>query len=131
MIIWAGSAPEVECVTVSWNSASGRPASVDPASVDKTYSRKKESSQTEMTMLCHKEPRNTVQLVRLSTEGDANTNSTSLKIQKAEKVALRTAPAILKHGKKSILVNCFLDEGSDTTYVNEDAVEEFGVQGEK
>ena len=67
----------------------------------------------------------------LSTEGDANTNSTSLKIQKAEKVALRTVPAILKHGKKRILVNCFLDEGSDTTYVNEDVVEELGVKGEK
>ena len=35
-------------------------------------------------------------------EGDANTNSTSLKIQKAEKVALRTVPAILKHGKKRL-----------------------------
>ena len=48
-------------------------------------------------------------------------------------MALRTVPAILKHGKKSILVNCFLDEGShsDTTYVNEDEVEELGVQGEK
>ena len=68
---------------------------------------------------------------RLSTEGDANTNSTSLKIQKAEKVALRTVPAILKHGRKRILVNCFLDEGSDTTYVNEDVVEELGVKGEK
>ena len=67
----------------------------------------------------------------LSTEGDANTNSTSLKIQKAEKVALRTVPAILKHGKKRILVNCFLDEGSDTTYVNEDVVEELGVKGRK
>ena len=67
----------------------------------------------------------------LSTEGDANTISTLLKIQKAEKVALRTDPAILKHGKKRILVNCFLDEGSDTTYVNEDVVEELGVKGEK
>ena len=48
-------------------------------------------------------------------------------------MALRTVPTILKHGKKSILVNCFLDEGShsDATYVNEDAVEELGVQGEK
>ena len=27
-----------------------------------------------------------------------------------------------------ILVNCFLDEGSDTTYVNEGVVEELGVQ---
>ena len=67
----------------------------------------------------------------LSTEGDANTNSTSLKIQKAGKVALRTVPAILKHGKKRILVNRFFYEGSDTTYVNKDVVEELGVKGEK
>jgi len=73
------------------------------------------SNQTEMTTLRHKE----------------RTNSTSLKIQKAEKVALRTVPVILKHGKKRMLVNCFLDEGSDTTYVNEDVVEELGVKGEK
>ena len=46
-------------------------------------------------------------------------------------MALRTVPAILKHGKKRILVNCFLDEGSGTTYVNEDVVEELGVKGEK
>ena len=71
------------------------------------------------------------QSIRQSTEGDVNTNSTSLKIQKAEKVAPRTVPAILKHGKKRFLVNCLLDEGSDTTYVNEDVVEELGVKGEK
>lgn len=46
-------------------------------------------------------------------------------------MALRTVPVILKHGKKRRLVNCFLDEGSDTTYVNEDVVEELGVKGEK
>ena len=70
----------------------------------------------------------------LSTEGDANINSTTLKIQektRADTVALRTVPAILKYGKKKILVNCFLDEGSNTTYVNEDVVEELGVKGEK
>ena len=46
-------------------------------------------------------------------------------------MALRTVPAVLKYGKKKILVNCFLDEGSNTTYVNEDVVEELGVKGEK
>ena len=66
-----------------------------------------------------------------TTEGDANTNSTLLKIQEAEKVALRTVPIILKHGKRRLLVICFLDEGSDTAYVNEDEVEELGVKGEK
>ena len=62
-----------------------------------------------------------------NTEGGTNTNSTSLKIQ----VALRTVPVILKHGKKRLFVNCFLNEGSDTTYVNEDVIEELGVKGEK
>ena len=66
-----------------------------------------------------------------TTEGDANTNSTSLKIQEAEEVALRTLPVILKHGKKRLLVNCFLDVGSETTYVNEGVVEELGVKEEK
>ena len=32
---------------------------------------------------------------------------------------------------KKMLVNCFLDEGSNTTYVNEDVVEKLGVKGEK
>ena len=46
-------------------------------------------------------------------------------------MALQTVPAILKYGKKKMLVTCFLDEGSNTTYVNEDVVEELGVKGEK
>ena len=46
-------------------------------------------------------------------------------------MAMRTVPAILKYGKKKMLLDCFLDEGSNTTYVNEDAVEELGGKGEK
>ena len=46
-------------------------------------------------------------------------------------MALRTLPVILKHGKKRLLVNCFLDVGSETTYVNEGVVEELGAKGEK
>lgn len=46
-------------------------------------------------------------------------------------VALRTIPVVLKNGNKRILVNCFLDEGSDTTYINEDVVEELGLRGNK
>ena len=46
-------------------------------------------------------------------------------------VALRTVPIFLKHGKKRLLVNCFLDEGSDTSYVNEDVAEELGLCGRK
>ena len=72
--------------------------------------------------------------VRLPRRGDANISSTTLKIQEktqVDTVALRTVQAILKYGKKKMLVNCFLDEGSNTTYVNEDVVEELGVKGEK
>jgi len=64
-------------------------------------------------------------------EGDTNTYSTSLKIQEAEEVVLRTVAVILKHGKKRLLVNCFLDEVGDTTYVNEGVDEEHGVKGKK
>ena len=45
--------------------------------------------------------------------------------------ALRTVPVILKHGERPLQVNCFLDEGSDTSYVNEDVVEELGLYGRK
>ena len=38
--------------------------------------------------------------------------------------ALRTVPIVLKNGNRRIMVNCLLDEGSDTTYVNEDVVNE-------
>ena len=46
-------------------------------------------------------------------------------------VALRTAPIVLKYGNRRILVNCLLDEGSDTTYVNKDVINELGLTGEK
>ena len=51
--------------------------------------------------------------------------------QKMKLIALRTVPVILKNGEKKIHVNCLLDEGSDTTYVNEDVVETLGLQGSK
>lgn len=40
-------------------------------------------------------------------------------------------PVILKHGKKRLKVNCFLDEGSDTTHVNEDSFETLGTHQTK
>ena len=51
--------------------------------------------------------------------------------ERQQLVALRTVPIILKNGRRRVLVNCLLDEGSDTTYVNEDVVEELGLAGEK
>ena len=68
-----------------------------------------------------------------TTEGDASTHTATMETaQKREKVvALQTVPLILKNGNKRLLVNCFLDEGSDTTYINEDVVEELGVRGRK
>ena len=38
---------------------------------------------------------------------------------------------ILKQGGRRLQVNCFLDEGSDTSYVNEDVIEELGLDGRK
>lgn len=68
------------------------------------------------------------------TEGDASTHTATMETaaQTREKVvALQTVPLILKNGNKRLLVNCFIDEGSDTTYINEDLVEELGVKGRK
>ena len=64
---------------------------------------------------------------------DGNESSTHETVKKHEqrRIALRTVPVILKHGTKRLQVNCFLDEGSDTTYVNEDVVEELGLEGQK
>lgn len=46
-------------------------------------------------------------------------------------MALRIVSIILKNGKRRIIVNCLLDEGSDIIYVNEDIVNEFDLIGEK
>ena len=64
---------------------------------------------------------------------DGNESSTHETVKKHEqrRIALRTVPVILKHGTKRLQVNCFLDEGSDTTYVNENVVEELGLEGQK
>ena len=43
----------------------------------------------------------------------------------------RLCPLILKNGNVRLLVNCFRDEGSDTTCINENLVEELGVRGRK
>ena len=67
-----------------------------------------------------------------STEGDTQTTTLNTIERHEERIiALRTVPAILKHGKRRLLVNCFLDEGSDTTYVNEDVIETLGISTEK
>ena len=58
---------------------------------------------------------------------EENKSSTSETVQELAQrsIALHTVPVILKHGERSLQVNCFLDEGSDTSYVNEDVVEEY------
>ena len=38
---------------------------------------------------------------------------------------------ILKQGERRLQVNCFLDEGSYSSYVNEDVVEGLGLDGRK
>ena len=46
-------------------------------------------------------------------------------------IALCTVPVILKHGERHLQVNCFLDKGSDTSYVNEDMVKEWDIEDDK
>ena len=62
-----------------------------------------------------------------------NKSSTYETVQEHEQrsIALCTVPVILKQGGRRLQVNCFLDEGSDTSYVNEDVIEELGLDGRK
>ena len=63
--------------------------------------------------------------------GNESSTYETVKEHEQRRIALRTVPVILKHGAKRLQVNCLLDEGSDTTYVNEDVVEELGMEGPK
>ena len=69
------------------------------------------------------------------TEGaDGNAQTTTLNTMERHEeriIALRTVPVILKHGKRRLPLKCFLDEGSDTTYVNENVVEMLGSSTQK
>ena len=58
---------------------------------------------------------------------EENKSSTCETVQELAQssIVLHTVPVILKHGERSLQVNCFLDEGSDTSYVNKDVVEEY------
>ena len=75
-----------------------------------------------------------------SMEGKANTPLTdenksityeTVQEHAQRSIALHTVPVILKHEERRLHVNCFLDEGSDTSYVNEDVVEKLGLDGRK
>lgn len=64
------------------------------------------------------------------TKRDENAQITTLNTIKRHEekiIVLRTFPVIPGHGNKWLLVNCFLDKGSTTTYVNEDAVKTLGI----
>ena len=66
------------------------------------------------------------------TEGDRQSMSYgATQGQETKLIALRTVPVILKNGERKIHLDYLLDEGSDTTYVNEDVVEALGLQGSK
>ena len=62
-----------------------------------------------------------------------NKSSTYETVQEHEqrRIALRAVPVILKHEDRRLQVNCYLDEGTDASYVNEDVVEELGMEGLK
>jgi len=84
--------------------------------------------------LLHEKPKQKKEPTPPITEGDRTTHTTTLNtVKKHEEriIALRTIPVILKHGKTRLLVNCFLDKGSDTTYANEDVIEALGIRAPK
>ena len=62
-------------------------------------------------------------------EGDANTHTATMKTAQTgeEGVALQMVLLILKNGDVRLLVNCFLEEGSDTNNINKELV----VKGRK
>lgn len=72
---------------------------------------------------------------RETMEGNGTRQSVTMETfenqEEQPEVALRTVPIVLKNGNRRIIVNCLLHEGSDTTYVNEDVVNELGLTGEK
>ena len=71
---------------------------------------------------------------RVTMEGNGETRPVTMETiaeQDNQLVALRTVPIIVKNKNRRLLVNCLLDEGSDTTYVNEDVVEELGLTGDR
>ena len=62
-----------------------------------------------------------------------NKPSTYERVQEDEQgsIALRTVPVILKHEDRRLQINCLLDEGSDTLYVNENVIQKLGLDGRK
>ena len=64
-------------------------------------------------------------------DGNKSSRYETVKEREQQRIALCTVPVILKHGTMQLQVNCFFDEGSDMTYVNEDVVEELGLEGRK
>ena len=64
---------------------------------------------------------------------EENKSSTYETVQKhaQRSIALCTVLIILKQGERCLQVNCFSDKGSDSLYVNEDVVEELGLDGGK
>ena len=68
------------------------------------------------------------------TEGkeQPHTQQTTMMTQnnsRADFIALRTVPIILKNGDRSLKVNALLDEASTKTYLNADVAAELGLQG--
>ena len=64
-------------------------------------------------------------------DGNKSTLYETIKEREQQRITLCTVPVMWKHGAKRFQVNCFLDEGSDTTHVNEDVGEELGLKGWK
>jgi len=64
-------------------------------------------------------------------DGNKSTSYETIKEREQQRISLCTVRVMRKHEAKRFQVNCLLDEGSDTTYVKEDVVQELGLKGWK
>ena len=110
----------LDCVTVAWGKGTLVTHVLGTESVELTDAR------TDHRLL-HEE-----KVAPGSMEGKADTpvteenkSSTYETVQEhaQRSIALCPVPVILKHGERNLQVNCFLDEGSDTSQVKKDVVE--------
>ena len=99
-----------------------RPSAVAPTSNSGTQNEIKSQAEkdTKDSAFC-------TTLVKDITEGDGATHVSHSSSRPT--VSMRTVPVVLFNGKKSVVANALLDDGSTRSYVNEDVAAQLGVQG--
>ena len=80
------------------------------------------SPSTTNTQSCH--------TVQAAIEGETQSDTVlTSRTESRTRVAIRTVPVILSHGKQSVRVNALLDDASTTSYINTGVAAQLGVSG--